>query len=130
MGRTKAATLTGIAAGVAFFAHAMVQNSHAWPLLWTFLAGVLAIVLSSTREAHNAGAAIASGALAGLIAGIIFVVASFIALFVLGIPEEAAREVGDRQSAVLLAFAVAAAIGVVVAAAGAAVAHFLFARKS
>ncbi|HEV2079157.1 MAG TPA: hypothetical protein VGR19_04575 [Allosphingosinicella sp.] len=130
MGRTKAATLAGVAGGVAFFAHAMVPNSHAWPLLWTFLAGVLAIVLSSTREAHNAGAAIASGALAGLIAGIIFVVASFIALFVLGIPEDAARQVGDRQGTIMLAFAVAAAIGVVAAAAGAAVAHFLFARKS
>ena len=130
MGRTKAATLTGIAAGIAFFAHSMVQNSHAWPLLWAFLAGVLAIVLSSTREARNAGAAIGSGALAGLIAGVIFVVATSIAFFVLGIPEEAAREAANQKGAVMLGFVVAAGLGVVAAALGAALAHFLFARKT
>ena len=123
MTKFKAALVAGLAGGVAFFAHAMVQNSHAWPLLWAFVAGVLAIVLAARSEGRSFGPAVGVGALAGLIAGIVFLVATAIAIFGLGVPEEAARDLASRRSEAIAGMAVAAAVAIIPAAIGAALAY-------
>lgn len=129
MARSSAASFAGIAGGFALFAHAMVQNSHAWPLLWAFLAGVLTVVLSR-QEVSSAGPAIGAGALAGLIAGVIFLIATSTALFGLGVPEEAAQELKGHETAALLGFVVTAVIAIVAAVIGAALAYAIFGRRA
>ena len=93
MSRSASIWAAGILAGLAFLAHAMLQNSHAWPLLWAFLAGVLTVMLAG--RAHHLLSAIGSGAAAGLIAGLIFLVGALVALYGLGRASPAAEQFLD-----------------------------------
>lgn len=127
MTRSSAATWTGIAAGLAIFAHAMVQNSHGWPLVWAFAAGLVTIALSRGEEG-GAGAALRAGAMAGAIAAAVAVAATLIALLVLNFPQEAARELKGREGALLIAMAIVAAITIVMASVGALTGRLMFGR--
>jgi len=80
--------LFGLAGGFLFFAHAMINNSHAWPLVWPFLAGALAVWTARSSRHPSYGADIGKAATVGLVAGVIFVVASALALSGLGLPSE------------------------------------------
>jgi hypothetical protein len=122
--------LAGVVAGLAFFAHSMVQNSHAWPLLWAFLAGVAAVLLAGRDEAMNAGTAVRTGAVAGAAAGLTFVLATSVALFALGVPQEAARELQGQERAAFGGLAISAGLGMIVAVLGAAAAYFAFRRRA
>jgi hypothetical protein len=122
MARTSnASLLIGAAAGAAFFAHAMVQNSHAWPLIWALLGGFLAVFLAR-RDVPSFAAAAKTGALTGLVAGIVFFAATAVTMLVLKAPAGAAGEVQDRPGALLVGLAITAALAVIVAAVGGAVA--------
>jgi hypothetical protein len=75
----------GLVGGLLFFAHAMINNSHAWPLVWPFLAGVLAVWTSRTGDHATYGADIGRAAGVGLIAGMVFILATAITLSQLGV---------------------------------------------
>jgi hypothetical protein len=74
----------GLGGGLLFFAHAMIDNSHAWPLAWPFLAGVLAVWTRRTSGHATYGADIGRAAGVGLIAGMVFILGTAIALSQLG----------------------------------------------
>ena len=40
----------GLVVGLLFFAHAMIKNSHAWPMVWPLVAGAAAVVIAARRE--------------------------------------------------------------------------------
>ncbi len=101
-----------------FFAHAMINNSHAWPLVWPFLAGVLAVWTSRKGGHATYGADIRRAAATGLIAGVVFVLATAVALSQLGLGG------GNR----MIGLAIAAAIGLVGAMLGGALVHPLARR--
>ena len=83
--QVKAPILVGIAAGVLFFAHAMFNNSHAWPLIWPALAGAVAVFRGHRGRVTGYGADIARAGIAGVSAGAIFIGATAIALSSLGL---------------------------------------------
>jgi hypothetical protein len=58
----------------------MINNSHAWPLIWPFLAGALAIWTSRSDGRVGFGADIGKAAFVGLVAGSVFVIATALAL--------------------------------------------------
>jgi hypothetical protein len=127
--RTSSTSLAiGAAAGAAFFAHALVQDSNAWPLVWVLLGGFLAVFLARERVA-GMGAAAGAGASTGLVAGIVFFVATAVTLLVLKVPADAASEVDGRSGALLAGLAISAVLAIPVGAAGGAAAWLTAGRK-
>lgn len=74
----------GLGGGLAFVAHALIDNSHAWPLVWPALAGLLAVWTSGERARSSYGADLGRAALAGLVAAAVFVVGALLVLPRLG----------------------------------------------
>ena len=72
--------LFGLAGGLLFFAHAMINNSHAWPLVWPALAGLLAVWTARGAARRSYGADLGRAASAGLVAGAVFLVGTALAL--------------------------------------------------
>ncbi len=107
----------GLAAGVLFFAHALVPDSNAWPIVWPALAGGVAGYRAARERPgflKGVGAAIGAGAIAGLV----FLIATAAALTLLGTSAfaPAARALGATgpiamNEMVLVSLAVAALIG-------------------
>ena len=127
--RYHSAAMIGALGGLLFFAHAMIPNSHAWPLLWPAMAVVAAAARSGAMQA-GLMRWVARAAGAGLIAGALFLVATAAALNLLGMPGFGgmARALGANgpvlfNGAVLLSLAVAALIGVIAAALAGAAAY-------
>ena len=110
--------LIGLGGGLLFFAHAMINNSHAWPLVWPFLAGALAVWASRSGRDASYGADIGKAATAGLLAGAVFIVTTAVTLAQLGL--------SGANSLVGLVFA--AAIGLIGAILGGALVHPLARR--
>lgn len=78
----------GLIAGFLFFAHALIPNSNAWPLMWPGLAGIFAIYsLQNKRSLKNFLEAAKSLLQMGLILAGIFFVFTLLALLILNIPE-------------------------------------------
>jgi hypothetical protein len=121
MVRAASTLAIGAAAGVLFFAHGMINNSHAWPLVWPLLGGVAAVVAARRRGGSGPWRAIGQGAFAGVLAGGVFLAFTSVALFTL-YSTGAGGDLGWRVSAfkveTLVALAVVAAIGVLAALAG------------
>ena len=111
-------SMFGIGGGLLFFAHAMINNSHAWPLVWPFLAGVLAVWTSRTGGHATYGADIGRAAGVGLIAAIVFVLTTAFTL----------SQLGSYGGAGLVGLVLAAAIGLLGAMLGGALAHPLARR--
>ena len=108
----------GLVGGLLFFAHAMINNSHAWPLIWPFLAGVLAVWTSRADVQATYGADIGRAAGVGLVAGMVFVLATAITLSQLGLFRDAG----------VVGLVFAAAIGLLGAMLGGALVHPLARR--
>jgi hypothetical protein len=108
----------GLGAGLLFFAHAMINNSHAWPLVWPFLAGVLAVWTSRTGGHATYGADVGRAAKVGIIAGMVFILTTAFTLDQLGLSEGAG----------LVGLIFAAAIGLLGAMLGGALVHPLARR--
>lgn len=114
----------GIVLGVLFFAHAMVPNSNAWPLIWPLIAGSLGVVLAARRGSvrsfwQGVGVAFKAGAAAGTF----FFAATAISLWLLSTRslEPVARQLGADgpivlNPAVFIGLAIAALIGAALAA--------------
>jgi|GEM_PF-2483682 len=109
----------GLAAGVLFFAHALVPYSRAWPLVWPMLGGVAAAALACRGHTIGGWARVRVGAAAGAIAGGVFLALTLVALFLLAQPglAPAARALGAMgpvsvTPVLALALAIAALIGV------------------
>jgi hypothetical protein len=114
----KRSILFGLAGGLLFFAHAMINNSHAWPLIWPFLAGALAVWTSHKDVCASYGADIGKAAAVGLVAGAIFILATAVTLSQLGLD----------GSAGLVGLFMAALIGLAGAMLGGALVHPLARR--
>jgi hypothetical protein len=104
--------LFGLVGGLLFFAHAMINNSHAWPLIWPALAGALAVWTARTGTPPSYSADIKKAASVGLVAGLVFLFATAIALSQLGV-----------AGAGLIGLAIAAAIGLLAAVIAGALVH-------
>lgn len=123
--RTSPAVTAGVAAGLLFFAHALVPYSRAWPLVWPLLGGVAAAALASRGRSTSAWKRVRVGAAAGAIAGGVFLALTLAALFLLAQPgmEATARILGAMEPVVVtpalaVAIALAAVIGVAASAVG------------
>jgi hypothetical protein len=77
------ATWAGIVSGLLFYAHALVPNSHAWPLLWPIAGGAAAMLLS--RRNGRPGRVLATGARTGAVAGAFFLGLTIPTLFLLSL---------------------------------------------
>lgn len=118
MTRLTPAVTTGIVAGLLFFAHAMINNSHAWPLVWPLAGGVAAVGIAAHRhrlQGFWSGLRAAAGA--GALSAALFFFATALALAALGLLP------ADRVQPALTALAVAAAIGFALATAAGALAY-------
>lgn len=118
--RLAPAAAAGLAAGILFYLHAMIPQSHAWPLMWPLAGGAAAVYLSARRGADQAGEVrgFRLGAQAGVIAGVLFFAMSLPTLYALSFPALArvARLLGGTGAplptgAVALSLAIAAVIG-------------------
>lgn len=77
----------GIVAGFLFFLHALIPNSHAWPLIWPFLGGIVLMVYLKDRvNLQNYWQAAKPLLKVGLISAGIFFVFTLLVLFLLNIP--------------------------------------------
>jgi hypothetical protein len=114
----KRSLLFGLGGGLLFFAHAMINNSHAWPLIWPFLAGALAVWTSRNSDHGSYGGDVGKAAMVGLVAGAIFVLTTAVTLNQLGLNEQ----IG------IAGLAIAAVIGLVGAMLGGALVHPLAKR--
>lgn len=131
MRKTSAPLSVGIATGIAFFLHAMVPNSNAWPLLWPAAAGVIGMLLAS-RSGSESGfwGHVGIGLKSGAVAGAVFFVATAVSLLLLSSPglTPAARQLGAEgpinvSVAVLMGLALAAALGMALSALSAGAAY-------
>lgn len=111
-------TSIGIAAGVLFFAHALVPDSNAWPIIWPAAAGGVAVYRRS-RESHGFFKGIGAAIRTGTIAGLVFVIATAAALALLGTSAFAplSQALGATgpivlNEMVLVSLAVAAGVGI------------------
>jgi len=107
--RLSATTLIGLASGLLFFGHAMINGSHAWPLVWPALGGAAAAMLRA--RANSSGGRLAglrTGGGAGLVAAAIFFAATAVALAAMGL-------LGPRGAAGLTGLALAGFIGLALA---------------
>lgn len=122
MTRLTPSMTAGLVAGLLFFAHAMISNSHAWPLIWPIAGGAAAVWFAArAHRLHGFWSGLRAGAGAGLVAGGFFFAATVIALRVLNL-----RELGSEA---LIGLAIAAAIGGALAVVAGALA-FPFARRA
>jgi hypothetical protein len=81
----KLAIPVGVTAGAAFFLHAMLPNSHAWPLIWPLIGGVAVDFLAGRRrELTGFGDGLRLAGATGLVAGAFFFVATASTLYALG----------------------------------------------
>lgn len=110
--------LLGLAGGLLFFAHAMINNSHAWPLIWPVLAGGLIVWTNGRAAQHTYRSDVWNAGIVGVIASAVFVAATYLALNQLGL----SSHIG------LAGLALAGAIGVVAALLGGALVHPLARR--
>jgi hypothetical protein len=118
MTRFTPALAAGALAGVLFFAHAMINNSHAWPLVWPLAGGAAAVWFAARRgRLHGFWSGLRAGAGAGVIASVLFFAATVAALAGLGLLSP------ERLNAVLLSLGVAAGLGVILATAAGALAY-------
>jgi len=127
----------GILLGFLFFAHAMVPDSNAWPLIWPVAAGAMAVFLAARSGRlrtfwQGAGAAVKAGA----VAGAFFFAATAAALWLLSTAsfEPLARTLGADgpiavNTNVLLSLALTAIIATAVAAISGAAMYPLARRK-
>ncbi|HEX9950661.1 MAG TPA: hypothetical protein VGB53_02755 [Rubricoccaceae bacterium] len=135
--RLSPSAVAGLAAGLLFFLHALVPNSHAWPMVWPVLGGIAAVTLAARRHRlEGFWSSVASSLKAGALAGLVFLVTTAAALFVLSLPqlEAAARTLGSDgpvivSGSVLVGLAAVAAGGALLAGLAGAV-TFPFARLS
>ena len=109
----KQSLVFGLIGGLLFFAHAMINNSHAWPLVWPALAGLLTLWSQGRRPAASYAADITKAATAGLVAGAVFMIATGIALAQMGLLEKSG----------LFGLVSAAGLGLLVAVIAGALAH-------
>lgn len=114
----KRSLLLGLGGGLLFFSHAVINNSHAWPLLWPFLAGGVAVWSSRTDGYASYGADIARATVVGLVAGAVFILTTALAL----------SQLGQSGGIGLVGLAFGAAIGLVGAMLGGALVHPLARR--
>ena len=123
MGRFTPATVAGVVAGLLFFGHAMIDNSHAWPLVWPFLGGVAAVVLAARHDRlRGFWSGLRAGAGSGALSAALFVSATILVLRAFNlIPPE-------RSDAALQLLALAGAIGFSLATVGGAL-SYPFARR-
>lgn len=120
---TSSSTLiAGLVSGFLFFAHALIPNSHAWPMVWPLLGGVVAVLLpAKRRRLRNFWTGIRKSAKAGILAGLIFLVFTLLALYLLSQPQfSSLLSLGDSPSpkvtaSVALSLAAVAGIGVLLA---------------
>ncbi len=131
MRKISAPLSVGLAAGIAFFLHAMIPNSNAWPLLWPAAAGVVGVLLASRSGSElgfwgNIGIGLKSGA----VAGAVFFVATAVSLLILSSPglTSTARQMGAEGPinvtvVVLMGLALAAAVGMALSALSAGAAY-------
>lgn len=124
MTKTSVPLKVGIVTGFAFFLHAMIPDSNAWPLLWPAAAGALAVLLG-LRSGNRSGfwASVRTGLKAGAAAGSIFFVATAVSLWLLSVPglTPIAGQLGAEgpiniSVAVLTGLALAAALGLALSA--------------
>jgi len=76
--------VVGVVAGLLFFGHAMINNSHAWPLIWPALAGAAAVLMAHRARMPGYGADLAAAGVAGASAAVIFFGATAVCLSGLG----------------------------------------------
>ncbi|CAA9524310.1 MAG: hypothetical protein AVDCRST_MAG23-306 [uncultured Sphingosinicella sp.] len=127
----------GMGAGLLFFAHAMIPNSHAWPMIWPLSAGVFAVLTNGSRNAaHPFRSSVGAAVKAGAIAGVLFVLATVAALLALGLPGMASvlSALGAEgpvvfKASIVAALSFAALLGVLLAALAGALTYPL-ARKA
>jgi len=107
--RLSATTLIGLVSGLLFFGHAMIDGSHAWPLVWPALGGAAAAMLRA-RTSGSGGrlAGLRTGGSVGLVAAAFFFAATAAALAALGL-------LGPRGAAGLAGLALAGLIGLFLA---------------
>lgn len=111
----------GILAGFLFFLHALIPNSHAWPLTWPFLGGVfLMVYLKNQVKLENYLQAAKPLLKVGLISAGIFFVFTLLVLFLLNIPgmEGASEFLGAEgpviiNSSVVVGLLIASGLGIV-----------------
>ena len=83
----KLAVSIGLAAGTAFFLHAMIPGSHAWPLVWPVAGGAAGGIHAPGRaDVRGIGEGLRLAGTTGLVAGLLFLVATVAALAALGSP--------------------------------------------
>lgn len=111
----------GILAGFLFFLHALIPNSHAWPLIWPFLAGIfLMVYLKNKINLENYLQAAKPLLKVGLISAGIFFVFTLLVLLLLNIPVmEGVSEFLSAEgpvvinSSVVVGLLIAAGLGIV-----------------
>lgn len=118
MKHSSPAILAGLVGGALFFGHAMINNSHAWPMVWPLLAGSAAVLLAARRHGlQGFWNGLGLAARAGLVAGSLFFVMTLAALALLATApfEATATALGAEGPVVLTASVVialaAAALG-------------------
>lgn len=96
----------GIVSGLLFFAHAMINDSHAWPLIWPLAGGVAAVWLAARRHRLNGfWSGLRASAGAGALAAVLFSIASAVAMTALDLIPP------GRAQAAALGIAIAAVSG-------------------
>jgi hypothetical protein len=109
----------GVVAGLLFFGHAMINNSHAWPLIWPAVAGAAAVLAAHRQRSPGYAADLATAALAGLIAGATFFAATAFSLSGMGLLKDGS----------LAALSIAAGLGVLSALVLGGLAHPLASKR-
>lgn len=122
MNRRSPVLVVGLVAGFLFLGHALINNSHAWPMIWPILAGSAAVAIAARRERLGRFASgIGIAAKTGAVASLLFLVGSVAAVALIDGSETAARLWGvEGQSlfrpAAIVAIGFVALAGVVLAA--------------
>lgn len=113
----------GLIAGFLFFAHALIPNSNAWPLVWPALAGFFVVYsLKNTGKLKNYVQTIISLLKMSALSAAIFFLLTLLVLFVLNLPEteKISNILGAEgpiiiNSAVIISLLIASGLGVILA---------------
>lgn len=125
MGRLTPATATGLAAGLLFFVHAMINDSNAWPLVWPILGGAAAVWSAARRERVSSfWGGLRAGAGSGALASSLFFVATAATLAAMGLLTP------EHRTEALMLLAVAGGIGFALATVAGALAYPLARQNS
>ncbi len=124
MHRLSPTIATGLITGLLFYLHALIPNSHAWPMLWPLVAGVITVILAARRHRLKGfWNSIRKCTKSGSMAGFIFLVFTLATLLLLSLPqlESAARALGSNDSIIVtgslvLSLTAVAALGILLAA--------------